>query len=99
MQALVIDIGVILNFFGFILEIIIIVLCAISAVKLRGSNMFWIALIFIVAALMMAIHSVIELQGLGEDWYAFTALIVSILLAITMYIVNRTLKTLGMVGN
>ena len=92
------DPGVLLNFFGFFLEIIIISLSAISAYKLRGSNMFWIALIFIVAPLMMAIHSLIELYNLGEVWYAFTAFIVSILLGMTMLIVNRTLKRLGMVG-
>lgn len=98
MQDIYSEVGILFNFLGFIMEVIIISLSAISAYKLRGSNMFWIALIFIVAPLMMAIHSLIELYNLGEVWYAFTAFIVSILLAITMYIVNRTLKNLGMVG-
>jgi hypothetical protein len=98
MQELGFNYGIILNSLGFIIEIVIIVLCLISALKLRGSNMFWVALIFIVAASFMAIHSIIELQELGETYYALTALFVSLLLATTMYIVNNTLKKLGMVG-
>ena len=75
---------------GLILGLIIVFMNILSAIKLKGSKLFFIAIIFIFGAINMVIHSFVELYNYSEELYAFTALIVSILLAITMLIIYRS---------
>jgi hypothetical protein len=66
-----------------------------TAKRLRGSTMFWVAAVFLFTGLTVVAHGLAEILNLGAGTSAVSSYVATILLFFAVVIVDLSTKVLG----
>jgi hypothetical protein len=89
------DVGYVIAGIDLVVGLVILYLASITAHRLKGSTLYWTAVLFLITGVLFVVHAAVELAGLGEGLYGVTALVATLMLAFTMVIIDITISMLG----
>lgn len=89
------EIGYIIAIIDLLVGAVVLYFGTVAARRLRGSTLFWSALLFLLTGVFFVVHAGVEVAGFGEEMYAVTALVATLFLLFTMVVVDITIGLLG----
>ncbi len=89
------DVGLVIAAIDLVVGVVVAALTVITARRLRGGTLAWVAYALFTAGILFVTHAAVEVLGFGEELYAVTALVATLVLAFAVVIVSITLSVLG----